>query len=130
VARDELTGIYQSAHSGHASSSEFSALAATALTVHPRHISTSATKRSGRWGEEEETEEDLRGRRERYELVVVGGGAGGCSTASFFCKQLGKGRVCVIEPKEVRIYSMHAALAVFAKTIISFHNSKFTKIHA
>ena len=42
------------------------------------------------------------GSNDSYKLVVVGGGAGGCSTASNFCRLLGKGRVAVIEPSEVR----------------------------
>ena len=37
-----------------------------------------------------------------YKLVVVGGGAGGCSTAAKFASKLGKGAVAVIEPAEVR----------------------------
>lgn len=39
-----------------------------------------------------------------YKLVVVGGGAGGCSTASRFCRRLGKGQVAVIEPSEVILF--------------------------
>ena len=36
-----------------------------------------------------------------YKLLVVGGGAGGCSTAAKFASKLGKGQVAVIEPSEV-----------------------------
>ena len=34
--------------------------------------------------------------------MVVGGGAGGCSTAAKFSAKLGQGKVAVIEPNEVR----------------------------
>lgn len=37
-----------------------------------------------------------------YKLVVVGGGTGGCSTAARFSHHLGKGKVAVIEPSEVK----------------------------
>ena len=37
-----------------------------------------------------------------YKLLIVGGGAGGCSMASKFASRLGKGNVAVIEPSEVR----------------------------
>ena len=40
-----------------------------------------------------------------YKLVVVGGGAGGCSTASKFAGKLGKGQVAVIEPNDVSLLS-------------------------
>lgn len=36
-----------------------------------------------------------------YKLVVIGGGAGGCSTAAKFAGKLGKGKVSVIEPRNV-----------------------------
>ena len=36
-----------------------------------------------------------------YKLLIVGGGAGGCSMASKFASRLGKGNVAVIEPSEV-----------------------------
>ncbi|KAL8609101.1 hypothetical protein ACOMHN_030442 [Nucella lapillus] len=39
-----------------------------------------------------------------YKLVVVGGGAGGCSTAAKFCRALGDGQVAVIEPNEKHFY--------------------------
>ncbi|XP_045616214.2 sulfide:quinone oxidoreductase, mitochondrial isoform X2 [Procambarus clarkii] len=39
-----------------------------------------------------------------YQLVVVGGGAGGCSTAAKFSSKLGKGKVAVIEPADVHYY--------------------------
>jgi len=39
-----------------------------------------------------------------YKLVVVGGGAGGCSTASKFAGKLGKGQVAVIEPNDMHYY--------------------------
>ena len=38
-----------------------------------------------------------------YKLLIVGGGAGGCSMASKFASRLGKGNVAVIEPSEVKI---------------------------
>ena len=38
-----------------------------------------------------------------YKLLIVGGGAGGCSAAAKFASKLGKGSVAVIEPAEVRI---------------------------
>ena len=37
-----------------------------------------------------------------YKLLIVGGGAGGCSMASKFASRLGKGNVAVIEPSEVK----------------------------
>ena len=40
-------------------------------------------------------------RTKSYKLVVVGGGAGGCSTAAKFASKLGKGEVAVIEPSDV-----------------------------
>ncbi|XP_071518937.1 sulfide:quinone oxidoreductase, mitochondrial isoform X2 [Panulirus ornatus] len=39
-----------------------------------------------------------------YQLVVVGGGAGGCATAAKFSSKLGKGKVAVIEPADVHYY--------------------------
>lgn len=39
-----------------------------------------------------------------FKLVVVGGGAGGCSTAAKFASKLGKGNVAVIEPRDVHYY--------------------------
>ena len=39
-----------------------------------------------------------------YKLLVVGGGAGGCSTAAKFASKLGKGQVAVLEPSEVMSY--------------------------
>lgn len=36
-----------------------------------------------------------------YDLVVVGGGAGGCATAAKFSSKLGKGKVAIIDPAEV-----------------------------
>lgn len=39
-----------------------------------------------------------------YKLVVIGGGSGGCATAAKFCRELGKGSVAVIEPKEIHSY--------------------------
>jgi len=41
---------------------------------------------------------------QRYRLVIVGGGAGGCGTANKFASKLGAGQVCVIEPKENHYY--------------------------
>ncbi|KAL5019789.1 hypothetical protein ScPMuIL_002681 [Solemya velum] len=40
----------------------------------------------------------------RYKLAIVGGGAGGCSTAAKFANKLGKGRVVVIEPSKYHYY--------------------------
>jgi len=39
-----------------------------------------------------------------YKLVVVGGGAGGCSMAAKFSKKLGAGKVAIIEPAEMHFY--------------------------
>merc|ERR1712212_1061140 len=39
-----------------------------------------------------------------FKLLVVGGGAGGCSTAAKFSKKLGKGRVGIIEPSDMHYY--------------------------
>ena len=36
-----------------------------------------------------------------YKVLVIGGGAGGCSAAAKFAKKLGKGKVGVIEPNDV-----------------------------
>ena len=36
-----------------------------------------------------------------YDLVVVGGGAGGCATAAKFSSKLGQGKVAIIDPAEV-----------------------------
>ena len=36
-----------------------------------------------------------------YKLVVVGGGAGGCSIAAKFAGKLGKDQCAVIEPSDV-----------------------------
>ncbi|XP_047501361.1 sulfide:quinone oxidoreductase, mitochondrial-like [Penaeus chinensis] len=43
-------------------------------------------------------------RNKSYELVVVGGGAGGCATAAKFSSKLGKGKVAVIEPADMHYY--------------------------
>lgn len=40
----------------------------------------------------------------RYELVVVGGGSGGCATAHMFSRKMGRGKVAVIEPADVHYY--------------------------
>ena len=40
----------------------------------------------------------------QYKLVIVGGGAGGCGTASKFAPKFGPGEVCVIEPKSEHYY--------------------------
>ncbi|XP_041355640.1 sulfide:quinone oxidoreductase, mitochondrial-like [Gigantopelta aegis] len=42
--------------------------------------------------------------KKSYKLVVVGGGAGGCSTAAKFASKLGKGQVAVIEPSDTHYY--------------------------
>eukprot|EP00095_Tigriopus_kingsejongensis_P008451 maker-scaffold18_size714446-snap-gene-1.15 protein:Tk08451 transcript:maker-scaffold18_size714446-snap-gene-1.15-mRNA-1 annotation:"sulfide:quinone mitochondrial precursor" len=39
-----------------------------------------------------------------YKLVVVGGGAGGCSTAAKFASKLGAGQVAIIEPRDTHYY--------------------------
>ncbi|CAL4164288.1 unnamed protein product, partial [Meganyctiphanes norvegica] len=39
-----------------------------------------------------------------YKVVVVGGGAGGCSTAAKLSSKLGKGNVAVIEPNSMHYY--------------------------
>eukprot|EP00096_Caligus_rogercresseyi_P012124 TRINITY_DN4994_c0_g1_i1.p1 TRINITY_DN4994_c0_g1~~TRINITY_DN4994_c0_g1_i1.p1 ORF type:complete len:434 (-),score=68.13 TRINITY_DN4994_c0_g1_i1:126-1427(-) len=39
-----------------------------------------------------------------YKLLVVGGGAGGCSIASKFASKLGRGHVGIIEPKNEHYY--------------------------
>lgn len=39
-----------------------------------------------------------------FRLLVVGGGAGGCGTASKFASKLGKGKVAVIEPTTTHYY--------------------------
>lgn len=44
------------------------------------------------------------GQTKRYKLAIVGGGAGGCSTAAKFANKLGKGRVVVIEPSKVGVF--------------------------
>ena len=41
--------------------------------------------------------------RRSYKLVVVGGGAGGCSTAAKFASKLKKGELAVIDPSEVSV---------------------------
>ncbi|CAN7980465.1 unnamed protein product [Ixodes pacificus] len=40
----------------------------------------------------------------RCNLLVVGGGAGGISTAAKFSSKLGKGKVCVLEPQDAHCY--------------------------
>ncbi|KAF2353447.1 FAD/NAD(P)-binding domain [Trinorchestia longiramus] len=39
-----------------------------------------------------------------YELIVVGGGAGGCATAAKFSSKLGAGKVAIIEPADMHYY--------------------------
>ena len=39
-----------------------------------------------------------------FKLVVVGGGAGGCGTASKFVNKFGSGEVAVIEPNTMHYY--------------------------
>jgi len=43
-------------------------------------------------------------KKKSYQLVVVGGGSGGCAIASKFTRKLGKGRVAVIEPATMHYY--------------------------
>ncbi|XP_077524567.1 sulfide:quinone oxidoreductase, mitochondrial-like [Amblyomma americanum] len=39
-----------------------------------------------------------------YKLLVVGGGSGGIATAAKFASKLGKGQVCVLEPRDAHCY--------------------------
>ncbi|KAL7641001.1 UNVERIFIED_CONTAM: hypothetical protein RMT77_008138 [Armadillidium vulgare] len=39
-----------------------------------------------------------------YQLVIVGGGTGGCSSAAKFSSKLGRGKVAVIEPSSTHYY--------------------------
>ena len=39
-----------------------------------------------------------------FPLVVLGGGAGGCSVAARSCRMLGSGNVAVVEPAKVILY--------------------------
>ncbi|XP_041355810.1 sulfide:quinone oxidoreductase, mitochondrial-like isoform X1 [Gigantopelta aegis] len=48
--------------------------------------------------------------RKSYKLVVVGGGAGGCSTAAKFARKLGKGQIAVIDPAETHYYQPYWTL--------------------
>ena len=41
-----------------------------------------------------------------YKVLVIGGGAGGCSAAAKFAKKLGKGKVGVIEPNDVSKFAL------------------------
>ena len=38
-----------------------------------------------------------------FPLVVLGGGAGGCSVAARSCRMLGQGNVAVVEPAKVHV---------------------------
>ena len=58
-----------------------------------------------------------------YKLLVVGGGTGGCSIASKFASKLGKGKVAVLEPSEVRLSSA-VQFPVISPNILQF----FTKL--
>ncbi|XP_067654101.1 sulfide:quinone oxidoreductase, mitochondrial-like [Haliotis asinina] len=42
--------------------------------------------------------------KKHYQLLVVGGGSGGCATAAKFAGRLGKGHVAVIDPSEMHYY--------------------------
>ncbi|GAB6032043.1 hypothetical protein CHUAL_010412 [Chamberlinius hualienensis] len=44
------------------------------------------------------------GKSNDYEVVVVGGGTGGCSMAAKFSRKLGPGKVAVIEPNDTHYY--------------------------
>lgn len=55
-----------------------------------------------------------------YKLLVVGGGAGGCSVAAKFASKLGKGRVGIIEPNEVTFKCSQSSLNVI-NTFIQTH---------
>ena len=50
-----------------------------------------------------------------FKLVVIGGGAGGCTAAARFSSKLGAGNVAVIEPKEVQC-TYQGILYVFSRT--------------
>lgn len=39
-----------------------------------------------------------------FPLVVLGGGAGGCSVAARSCRMLGSGNVAVVEPAKVYLF--------------------------
>ncbi|XP_070178657.1 sulfide:quinone oxidoreductase, mitochondrial-like [Littorina saxatilis] len=53
-----------------------------------------------------------------YKLVVVGGGAGGCATAAYFGREMGKGHVAIIEPSEKHAYqSMWTLVGAGLKTL-------------
>ena len=56
----------------------------------------------------------------RYKLVVVGGGAGGCSVAAKFTKKLGKGQVAVIEPATVGSAFRHEDRAGWAGRAVCY----------
>ena len=43
-------------------------------------------------------------RARMFDLVVCGGGASGSAIAHKFTRQLGNGKVCVIEPSEIHYY--------------------------
>ena len=40
-----------------------------------------------------------------FPLVVLGGGAGGCSVAARSCRMLGSGNVAVVEPAKVSVFN-------------------------
>ncbi|XP_048251074.1 sulfide:quinone oxidoreductase, mitochondrial-like isoform X1 [Haliotis rufescens] len=42
--------------------------------------------------------------KKHYQLLVVGGGSGGCATAAKFARKLGKGHVAVVDPSEMHYY--------------------------
>lgn len=42
--------------------------------------------------------------QKKYELLVIGGGTGGCSISNKFASKLGRGNVGVIEPNEIHYY--------------------------
>ncbi|XP_006813220.1 sulfide:quinone oxidoreductase, mitochondrial-like [Saccoglossus kowalevskii] len=48
--------------------------------------------------------------KKNYEVVIVGGGAGGCAMASKIGRRLGKGKVAVVEPHETHYYQPYWTL--------------------
>lgn len=54
--------------------------------------------------------------KKHYQLLVVGGGSGGCATAAKFARKLGKGHVAVVDPSEVSLaYSLRVVGRMFAE---------------
>lgn len=51
-----------------------------------------------------------------YQVVVAGGGSGGCAVAARACRALGSGKVAVIDPAQVTIIKLYA----FKDTLFNF----------